>query len=144
MNKKSLHTGPKEETKRCYIYACQGSDRKDVEGEDIPMQVADCKKYAEQNGWEVVRVIQDENRLSDDGQRPGLMELSNAISGANLDILLVRRLDYLINCTDQLKTFIGFTLLNRVALRSVAEDGPGGTYKVRVEFHSLQSDFAEE
>ena len=76
---------------RCAIYARFSTDRQNEKSAED--QVSDCRRYAEQQGWEVVEVYSDLAISGASNRRPGMTAmLSDAAAGA-FSILLAEDLD---------------------------------------------------
>ncbi len=78
--------------KRCALYL-RVSDQKQVDGSSLGTQEADCRKYAEKQGWMVTEVFVEPGYSGDDFDRPGLTRLREAIRRREMEIVLVWKLD---------------------------------------------------
>lgn len=84
----------RKEPRRVIIYA-RISDRKQLDGVSLETQVDKCTKYSDEQGWCIVRIIQEVYTGMEYRERKLLSEAREMIRNNEADILLVNSLDRL-------------------------------------------------
>jgi site-specific DNA recombinase len=77
--------------RRCAIYARFSSDRQNERSAED--QVRDCRRYAKQEGWEVVEVYSDLAITGTSNRRPGMMALMADAAAGAFDVVLAEDQD---------------------------------------------------
>lgn len=90
---------------RAIIYVRQSLDR-DGNELGVERQVRECKRLCKERGYEVGRIITDNNRSASVGNRPGYQELLRLIAAGKVDAVVVLRIDRLLRKLTELETFI--------------------------------------
>jgi DNA invertase Pin-like site-specific DNA recombinase len=76
---------------RCCLYArCSTSAQADKEL-SIPAQLAECRKYASEKGWEIVKEYADAGLTGTNDDRPFLQEMFEAVKLKQFDVILAWR-----------------------------------------------------
>src|SRR5690242_15721158 len=84
----------RKELRRVIIYA-RISDRKQLDGVSLETQVDKCTKYSDEQGWCIVRIIQEVHTGMEYRERKLLSEAREMIRNNEADIFLVNSLDRL-------------------------------------------------
>ena len=86
---------------RAFIYTRPQRNKKGELVDDNAQQVTRCQDYARENGYQVTRILQEEDHGPED-ERPELKSLRSAIWLGKLDVLIAPRPETLYQDTNRL------------------------------------------
>src|SRR4051812_11564149 len=90
---------------RAIIYVRQSLD-KTAEELGIKRQLAECKKLCEYRSFEVVEIVQDNNRSASSGVRPGYQQVVAKLKAGEAEHVVILRIDRLMRLNDELEELI--------------------------------------
>src|SRR5215208_1014711 len=78
---------------RAALYVRVSTDEQASSGYSLEDQLDKLEAYCDQQGWEVVAVVEDDGRSGTDPTRPGLLELFNLARSGRIDVALAAKRD---------------------------------------------------
>jgi site-specific DNA recombinase len=78
---------------RAVLYTRVSTDEQASSGYSLEDQLDKLEAYCDQQGWEVVAVVEDDGRSGTDPTRPGLLELFNLARSGTIDVALAAKRD---------------------------------------------------
>ncbi|RZU30465.1 recombinase family protein [Blastococcus saxobsidens] len=112
---------------RAIVYARQSLDR-GGEGAAVERQIEDCRRLAEQRGWDVIDTIVDNDLSASTGKpRPGYERLLEAMRARAVDVVVVWAVDRLTRRLVDLEVVISLCESTGVRLATVTGDLDLGT-----------------
>src|SRR5689334_18479327 len=91
---------------RAAVYARVSTAEQAVNGTSLETQRNSCRAFAEANGWHVVGEFVDEGVSGTKASRPALDALFDAVAGADVDVVVVLRLDRFARSMNHLSSMI--------------------------------------
>ena len=78
--------------KQAVIYVSTPTEKEELSSQEM---VEECRKYAEERDWSVVRTVTDDDADESAIERPGFRDVLNMIGASKFDVLIVYRSDLL-------------------------------------------------
>lgn len=103
---------------RAAVYVRQSLDRTGDEL-GVQRQEEECRRLCASRGYEVVELVQDNNRSATTGERPGYQRLLGMIESKAIDVVVVLRVDRLLRRLTELESLIDLSERTGVVIVTV-------------------------